>query len=83
MFYQPLLYGYSDCSFPFLCPISVLDDIEHAYTEEMPRRGCKEEFIKLVEILSQRSRTNFPIARTPIQAKLLFNGIMEAVHYYG
>jgi hypothetical protein len=64
LFHQPVLYGAIDCSLDFLCDLS---------------RGCTEEFIKLVELVTGQRRDHFEVATNVREAKELFMGIVGLI----
>lgn len=83
MFYQPVLFGKTDCSFQLPCNERVLNDISEIYTDEPLDRGTSEEFRHVIQLL-----TNIPIAdfdgipSNPFDAKRLFVALITAIDQY-
>ena len=82
MFYQPLVHASFDRSFPLPCPVAVLDDISRVFTDAMPFRGCSDEFIRLVELLSNKRRSDFAVATNVYEAKVLYLTLVNAINSY-
>jgi hypothetical protein len=40
MYYQPRMFGYTDCSFAINCSEEELENLVRVYTEEPPIHGC-------------------------------------------
>lgn len=72
MFFQPLAFGASDCWFDIPCHASILEDIKRDYTEEIPERGCAEEFLRAIEISLGMNRNQCPLATSPDEAKEMY-----------
>ncbi|KAK3103526.1 hypothetical protein FSP39_019860 [Pinctada imbricata] len=85
LFRQPILYGATDCSFDFPCDMAVLQDIQREYnTTESSNllRGCTEDFIRLVELVANQRRENFPIPVNAYQGKELYCSIITLIERF-
>ena len=81
LFQQPLVFCARDCSFSLPCDISILQDIKENYTDENRRRGCAEEFIQLVELITRRAE-GLQVPASVQEAKHLHHHIINLVEQY-
>ena len=81
LFHQPLVYGTRDYSFRIPCDMSVLEDIKMFYTDANPARGCSEEFVELVELLSGQGGADLLVPTNVREAKQLFTVIMSRIEH--
>lgn len=80
MFHMPEVYGSRDHSFPLPCNLNTIDELSEVHTEAFPIRGCCEEFLQIVERLSDQNRDYLPAPITINGAKELFCCLTETLH---
>lgn len=82
MFYQPLLFGKTDYSFPVPCQLDVLDGLADRYTNPPLVRGSSEPFRNLVSALTQVPIEDFDVVNTPLEAKQIFCALQPMISQY-
>lgn len=82
MFYQPLLFGKTDCSFPLPCQLDVLDVLADHHTNPPLVRGSSEPFRNLVSALTQVPIEDFDVVNTPLEAKQIFCALQPMISQY-
>ncbi|CAG2237047.1 unnamed protein product [Mytilus edulis] len=79
LYYQPEIFGGRDCSFPLPCNLQTIDNLIEEYTENFPEHDCSNEFINIVELLTENRRDQFPIITSYDDAELLFRTLIAAL----
>jgi hypothetical protein len=83
LFYQPLAFGVSDCSYKLPCSDAVLDDIARQYTDQLHECGCTPDFIQLMEIITDQHIDAIELPVTPTDAIQLFKELISLFDRFG
>ena len=65
-------------------PVTVqeIGELKDQLTTPMPYRGCGEDFLNLVEVITGINRGEMGAISTPTQAKSLYEAIIEVFDQY-
>lgn len=77
LFYQPILYDAADYLFPLPCNMATVEMISEVYSEPVPLRGCSEEFIRIVELVSDTDIENFPTFSSVENSIAMYRALIE------
>lgn len=82
MYYQPILYGKTDCALQFPCDEQVLETILELFTEEHLPRGTSADFRQLLFQLTGMNIAEFDIIETPTEAEKLYCLFLRLFNIY-
>lgn len=80
MYYQPRMFGYTDCSFAINCSEEELENLVRVYTEEPPIHGCCSEMVQLSENWMGLNAHFFQQLNTAEQASDVYQNILSSLH---
>ena len=82
MYHQPWVYGTHDMSKDLPVTVQEIGELQDQLTTPMPYRGCGEDFLNLVEVITGINRGEMGAISTPTQAKSLYEAIIEVFDQY-
>ena len=82
MYYQPFLYGAQDCSHELPITQTQLQAVRDSECTPMPYRGCREEFLNLIDQIDGMNRFDVEIIETCEQAKMFYKTLVQLMAPY-